>query len=181
MATKRKIKTNTKTNKLGYHHKKTDLFGTYYYNEKNQLHRTDGTAIEYSDGNKYWYVNDQLHRTDGPAYEGSNGTKKWWVNGQFHRMDGPAYEGSSGTKEWWVNDQLHRTDGPAIEYSSGNKSWYVNGKKLTEQDFNKLYPPTKPKLKNEVSDEEIMVIKLKVPKFVEIEGILYKLVKHEEN
>ena len=28
-----------------------------YYNENNQLHREDGPAIEYADGDKYWYIN----------------------------------------------------------------------------------------------------------------------------
>src|SRR5574343_291036 len=99
MATKRKIKTNTKTNKLGYHHKKTDLFGTYYYNEKNQLHRTDGPAIEYSNGTKSWFVNGERHRTGGPAIDYSGGDKYWYVNDQLHRTDGPAYEGSNGRSE----------------------------------------------------------------------------------
>lgn len=30
-------------------------------------------------GNKFWYSNDQLHRTDGPAVECSNGTKYWFL------------------------------------------------------------------------------------------------------
>ena len=32
-------------------------------------------------GTKYWYQNDQLHRTDGPAVEESDGTKEYWING----------------------------------------------------------------------------------------------------
>ena len=52
-----------------------------WYNENNQLHRTDGPAMEYANGTKHWYLNDQLHRTDGPAVEWSNGTKEWYLNG----------------------------------------------------------------------------------------------------
>ena len=33
-------------------------------------------------GTKYWYQNDQLHRTDGPAVEYPNGTKRYWINGK---------------------------------------------------------------------------------------------------
>ena len=32
-------------------------------------------------GTKAWYQNDQLHRTDGPAIEDANGTKWWYIDG----------------------------------------------------------------------------------------------------
>jgi len=32
-------------------------------------------------GNKRWYVNGKFHRTDGPAIEYSNGSKFWYLNG----------------------------------------------------------------------------------------------------
>ena len=37
------------------------------------LHREDGPAIEYANGNKHWYLNGKLHREDGPAIENANG------------------------------------------------------------------------------------------------------------
>src|SRR5574343_602377 len=67
----------------GYHHKGVNGSGTrYYFNEKDKLHRTDGPAIESSNGTKQWYVNGERHRTDGPAIEYSDGTKEWHVNGE---------------------------------------------------------------------------------------------------
>ena len=45
------------------------------------LHREDGPAIEYANGNKQWCRNGQLHREDGPAIEYANGCKQWWING----------------------------------------------------------------------------------------------------
>jgi hypothetical protein len=39
-------------------------------------------ALEYSNGDKYWYLNDKLHREDGPAIEAANGTKYWYINGK---------------------------------------------------------------------------------------------------
>ena len=45
-------------------------------------HRTDGPAVEYANGNKYWYLNGKLHRTDGPAIEYANGNKYWYINGK---------------------------------------------------------------------------------------------------
>jgi hypothetical protein len=47
-----------------------------------QLHRTDGPAIEYPDGYKAWYLYGRLHRTNGPAIEYSDGGKEWWVDGK---------------------------------------------------------------------------------------------------
>jgi hypothetical protein len=39
------------------------------------LHRDDGPAIEYSDGEKVWYQHGLRHRIDGPALEHANGDK----------------------------------------------------------------------------------------------------------
>ena len=51
-----------------------------YHNGANQLHRENGPAVEYADGDKYWYQNGQLHRTDGPAIEWDD-NDEWWING----------------------------------------------------------------------------------------------------
>jgi len=51
-------------------------------NEKGELHRVDGPAIEKKNGTKYWYQNGRLHRTNGPAIEWANGDKWWWLNGK---------------------------------------------------------------------------------------------------
>lgn len=53
----------------------------FFYNKKFQLHRDNGPAIEYSNGDRVWYQNDKRHRIDGPAVEYENGYKSWWVNG----------------------------------------------------------------------------------------------------
>ena len=31
-------------------------------------------------GDKHWYLNGKLHREDGPAVEYANGDKEWWLN-----------------------------------------------------------------------------------------------------
>ena len=51
-----------------------------YKNQLGQLHRTDGPAVEYSDGDKFWYINGKRHREDGPAIEYSDGHKSWYLN-----------------------------------------------------------------------------------------------------
>lgn len=70
---------------------------------------------------------EQLHRTDGPAIEYLNGHKEWFVNGLCHRIDGPAVEWDDGSKFWYIDDKLHRIDGPAAEYADGQKEWWING------------------------------------------------------
>ena len=89
-------------------------------------------------GDRFYYSDADmktLHRTDGPAIEGTDGTKGWYLNGVRHRTDGPAVEYATGAKLWYVNDQLHRTDGPAYEGADGSKEWWVNGKRLFEAEF----------------------------------------------
>ena len=51
-----------------------------YRNILGQLHRTDGPAVEYSDGDKFWYINGKRHREDGPVVEWNNGDKEWYLN-----------------------------------------------------------------------------------------------------
>ena len=62
----------------------------------------DGLNID-SNGVKRWYLNNQLHRTDGPAIEYINGDKHWFLNGKQHRTDGPAIEYNNGNKYWYIN------------------------------------------------------------------------------
>jgi hypothetical protein len=67
-------------------------------NEKGELHRTHGPAVEravWRSTFRSWYLNGKRHRTDGPAVEYANGTKEWYLNGKLHRTDGPAVE-----REW---------------------------------------------------------------------------------
>lgn len=45
-----------------------------------KVHKEDGPAVIYSDGDTEWYINGKLHRTDGPAVLCSNGYKEWCIN-----------------------------------------------------------------------------------------------------
>ena len=56
-------------------------------------------------GNMEWFLNGELHREDGPAVEYANGDKVWYLMGKYHREDGPAIEKANGYKEWWLNDK----------------------------------------------------------------------------
>ena len=87
---------------------------TEWRNKEGRLHREDGPAVEFADGDKLWYKNGQLHREDGPAIE----------------------EAIGGTRGWYQSGEYYRRDGPSIERAREYKSWYINGKQLTEQEFN---------------------------------------------
>ena len=79
---------------------------------------------------------DEYHRLDGPAVEYTNGDKYWWVNGLRHREDGHAVEYINGYKAWYINGKYHREDGPAVEYASGDKEWFLNDIQYTEEEYN---------------------------------------------
>jgi hypothetical protein len=56
-------------------------------------------------GTKWWQLpNCYLDREDDPAIEYNNGDKFWFINGQRHREDGPAIEWNDGFKSWFLND-----------------------------------------------------------------------------
>ena len=68
------------------HYTRKDSVGTFYYKDPfSILHREDGPAIEYANGDKIWYLNGKPHRLDGPAAENKTGSiKAWYLNGQQH-------------------------------------------------------------------------------------------------
>ena len=68
-------------------------------NNNQPICKTDGN------GNKRWYLNGQLHREDGSAVEYVNGYKAWYLHDQLHRLDGPAVEHANGEKSWWYHDE----------------------------------------------------------------------------
>ena len=84
---------------------------------------------------RYYNVLGQLHRDEGPAIIWADGDLEWWQNGQRHREDGPAVELSDGHREWWQNDQRHRIDGPAIEWANGGETWFLNDLVYNKADY----------------------------------------------
>jgi hypothetical protein len=69
--------------------------------------------IEFCDGMKLqhfrfeYYKNGELHRIDGPAVEWIDGDKHWYLNGLLHREDGPAIECAIGKKYWYLIGTLY--------------------------------------------------------------------------
>ena len=52
---------------------------------------------------RYYNKDDRLHRTNGPAVEYTDGTKRRLQDGQYHRIDGPAMEYPTGDNRWFIN------------------------------------------------------------------------------
>ena len=54
-----------------------------YFSDKEMVvrHREDGPALEWADGDKFWYRDGLVHREDGPALIYSNGSKYWYIDG----------------------------------------------------------------------------------------------------
>jgi len=67
--------------------KEIDEYGTVRYYKDGVFHRTDGPAIECSNGTKAWYLNGKSHREDGPAFEWANGDKFWFINGERYNEE----------------------------------------------------------------------------------------------
>ena len=63
---------------------------------KDKYYYKDGTTSSKYDGSKV------IHRIDGPAIEYANGDRFWLVDGKRHRVDGPAVEWVDGRGSWYV-------------------------------------------------------------------------------
>ena len=60
------------------------------------------TVKVYPNGHKEWYLNGQLHREDGPALEWANGDKWWCLNGI--KLDEKEFNTRTKIKELTVAD-----------------------------------------------------------------------------
>jgi len=65
-------------------------------------------TVEVTKDSTSWYKKGTsiLHREDGPAIEYANGDKYWYNEGKHHREDGPACEYAYGYKEWYLENEL---------------------------------------------------------------------------
>jgi len=63
-----------------------------------------------NDIHKRWeWINDDKvwHKQDSPAVEYDNGNKFWYINGKRHREDGPAVEWYYGGIEYYLDDFIY--------------------------------------------------------------------------
>lgn len=106
-----------------------------WFNDENRLHRVDGPAILWPDGQGEWYLNGLLHRDGGPAVSDGHGDT-WYHNGEVHRDDGPAVEGRNGYKSWYKHGKQHRIGGPAVEEVGAlDDEYWVDDRQFTEEEY----------------------------------------------
>ena len=66
---------------------KTDEYDTIKHYKDGKLHRVDGPAVEFNNGDKFWFFDGKIHNEDGPAMIWVNGFKEWWINGKFIKSE----------------------------------------------------------------------------------------------
>jgi len=100
------------------------------------------SVITSEDGTIRYRLNNQLHRLDGPAVIYKNGNEAWYQNGLLHREGGPARTIGDSYKEYAVNGNYHRLDGPAIiNLNSNTVLWFYEGQRIncnSQEEFEKL-------------------------------------------
>lgn len=106
-------------------------FGTKWWHkdrEKTTLHRTEKDpetgltlpAVEFVNGDKFWYKDGQQHRDEKDPYTG---------------LTLPAVEYGDGDKFWYKYGKQHRLDGPAVELENGETYWYINDIQLSPKEI----------------------------------------------
>lgn len=80
---------------------------------KTKLKKISDSCFSFNDDHvNYYYFNEtcaSLHRIDGPAIEFKNGESHWYQFNERHRMDGPAII-SGAFKQWWLNGKQFETE-----------------------------------------------------------------------
>ena len=91
----------------------------------------DGVEIKVErDGTRLWYLHSVLHRDDGPAVEYPNGQKWWFQFGKQHREDGPAIERPDARSSGFVMGSVTETTVQLLSTPMGAKniiSWKRSG------------------------------------------------------
>lgn len=104
-------------------------------------------------GTEQWFdERGELHRHNGPALIYANGEQQWYKHGLMHRDGAPAIVAPFGYERWYVNGKKHREDGPAVTDTDGSKMWFINGEQMSEEAFNNRNKP------RELSVAEIEVL-----------------------
>lgn len=80
-----------------------------YYEDMSFKKLCDGVYYEDNEEGTFYYKKGDLHRKDGPACIWDNGDREWLVNGEYHREDGPAAE-YEDEKVWYIRNKCVFSD-----------------------------------------------------------------------
>lgn len=90
-------------------------------------HREEGPALEFPDGEKYWFRHGVAHREDGPAWEGPDGTaRKHSLRGVITRQEFVDGHGVHATHALDDDGVLHVHEDGAWVMSVANASRGTN-------------------------------------------------------
>ena len=79
-----------------------------WHDELGRIHREDGPAIEFFNGDRYWLFEGLRRRVSGPAVELSGGARFWYKRGKLHRIGGPSDIWPDGGTYWRVANSCRR-------------------------------------------------------------------------
>ena len=68
----------------------------------------------------------------------SDGSVQWLRNGFPHRLNGPAMIEADGTLVYMEYGLEHRLNGPAVVRLDGTSDYYLQGKRLSQDEFEKV-------------------------------------------
>jgi len=84
----------------------------------------------YSSGRIFWHKpgTDTIHRDDGPAVVYNDGQMWWYQNGKIHREDGPAIVDPKGEQFWSLDGTPYTEEQHAAEMKRRNNKDSCSGK-----------------------------------------------------
>lgn len=111
--------------------------------DRGRISRQDDLpAIIAGNGDRYWLSGGLIHRANGPAIVYANGQQEWFQNGMKHRDgDQPASIHPNGQMTWFQNGLEHRDGGPAYIHPNGVETWFQHGKKHRDGDLPAMKTP----------------------------------------
>ncbi len=95
-----------------------------------ELHRNDGPARIWADGDVDWFKHGKPYRTDGgpSGVRYLDGHIRLHPNTMRNDIDHPSFMSTCGAIEWERHDKTHRIGGPASIHVQGVIRWHVHDK-----------------------------------------------------
>ncbi len=117
-----------------------DKYCNVGYVKNKKLHREDGPAIEWANGNKEWHINGEKYSKeefdkkviDEKTSNGKHKKVEWNKKTVVPTLSDGSYIDSYNNVCYIKNGKLHRENGPAVECADGTKSWWVNDERHRE-------------------------------------------------
>lgn len=79
------------------------------YNAEMVDYDGESICVRLTTDNVYWLSvhSGTIHKENGPALIYPNGDRVWYKHGMYHNEYGPAVVFASGKKEYWLEDKIY--------------------------------------------------------------------------